>query len=174
MVRKIIKFPAPSLRAVCREVSFPFDPFMGLTEHVQDLYDTLAATPTGLALASNQITEDGWRIFVVKERPGDLNRLPSILINPTYTPNRDVVKSEQEGCLSIPELSIFTDRAIRVAVHFFDIHGQKHSLVVSGMDARIVQHEVDHLDGKLLYDRAPRDVQVRVRAEAIRNRKRGR
>lgn len=173
MVRRIIKFPAPSLRVLCREVSFPLTE--ELQQHIRDLKDTLAATPNGVALASNQVAAEGHRVFIVK--PG--LSLPEVVINPTW---RGVdalgeglcrVKYLDEGCLSIPEHQTKIHRNSLILAEFQDETGVKHVQEVLGLASQIVQHECEHLDGKLLLDHADRKTQVRVRAEAIRNRKRG-
>ena len=89
-IRKIIKFPAPSLRTKCVEVDFRPDWFFKaeFNAHLDDLEDTLDATPNGVALASNQIRAEGWRVFVVK--PG-MTMLPRIVINPTFLPDEELV-----------------------------------------------------------------------------------
>ena len=168
MIRKIIKFPAPSLRAPCKAVAFPITP--ALLEHIGDLRETLAATPHGVALASNQVLAEGHRVFVVKLG----NELPEVVIEPRY----DVIRAggelrEVEGCLSIPELSMVNTRHQSVYLRWRGEDGRDYAGAFHGLAARIVQHECDHLDGKLLYDYADRRTQVRVRTEAIKNRKRG-
>jgi peptide deformylase len=176
-IRKLIRYPAVSLRSTCKPVDFATVDKKALSEHLNDLRDTLAATPNGAALASNQIIPQGWRVFAVRPRPGgaeDGNRLPEFVINPEYTPSRTVKPLMlDEGCLSVPELTIQIERALRVALTYQDVNGDKHILVVSGLDAQIVQHECEHLDGKLIIDYADKRTQVRVKQEAIKNRKAG-
>lgn len=169
MVKKIIRFPNESLRSECKIVDFSSVDKDALREHIRDLKDTLSATPNGLALASNQILPLGFRIFVVKQP----SLLPEVIINPTHTPNREFTKMEAEGCLSVPELNTLVERAIRVALTYFDVDGQKYTSVISGLEARIVQHECDHLDGKLIYDYVDKRTQIKIRQLAIKNRKAG-
>ena len=174
MVRKIIKFPAPSLRVPCKAVSFPLTP--ELSEHISDLKDTLATTPHGVALASNQILAEGHRVFVV--RPG-LNlpkvksmsgedSLPEVVINPkweVYPPHEIDTQHPYdwpehagfvEGCLSIPELSMPHVRQYWVEMEYQDEEGRTHVTIARQLAARIIQHECDHLDG-ILYPMRIRD-----------------
>jgi peptide deformylase len=198
-VKKIIKFPAPSLRTPCREVPFPLSD--EVREHIGDLRDTLSATPNGVALASNQVLAEGWSVFVVKPqvewplvRSMSGEPPPQVVINPTiseYPPHEiDIgptwappVQYERElfeyrcfveGCLSVPELNAPNPhRGYWIEMEYWDEEGRKCIYVARGLTARMIQHECDHLAGKLIYDYASKDVQLRVRAEAIRNRKRG-
>lgn len=177
MVKKIIKFPAPSLRAPCTPVTFP--PTFPLTSeellgHIQDLKDTLAATPHGVALASNQIRQEGLRVFVSLPGIG----LPEVMVNPSYrtagAASGEMI-GENEGCLSVPELTMKMFRFKNIIAEYDDVEGVHHTLEYPApLAARVIQHECEHLDGKLLYDHANQKVQIKVRAEAIRNRKAGR
>ncbi len=204
MVRRIIRFPAPSLRRKCQDVPLPIpddwffrDQFLG---HLQDLRDTLAATSNGLALASNQILAEGWRVFVA--RPGlrvpgvrsmwngstdGMQGFPEIVINPRWEahPPHEIDQRFEpgaldehtgfvEGCLSVPELDAPVPRQYWLEMEYQDEDGRASVYVARGLGARIVQHECDHLDGRLIYDLVDPKRQVRVRMEAIRNRKRGR
>jgi peptide deformylase len=198
MVKRIIKFPAPSLRTPCKVVSFPLTP--ELSEHIRDLKDTLAATPHGVALASNQIATEGHRVFVVKpEVEWPLVRTmagaspPQVVINPIiaeYPPHeldmsmwKPIIRFDDElleykcfveGCLSVPELNAPNPkRGYWVEMEYQDEDGRKCVYVARGLTARMIQHECDHLEGKLIYDYANKDVQVRVRMEAIKNRRKG-
>jgi peptide deformylase len=167
-IKKIIRFPSTSLRSVCRPVDLSTDR-EALLEHVGDLKDTLAVTPNGLALASNQILPLGYRVFVVKQP----SQLPEVIINPTYISSQDGVGIDAEGCLSIPELSLGVPRLRHIELIWNDINGVEHTSAFSGLEARIVQHECEHLDGKLIFDYATKKTQIAVRAAAIKNRKAG-
>lgn len=193
-IKKIIKLPRPSLWKKCKPVSFPLTD--EVKEHIQDLHDTLLDTPTGLALASNQILEDGWQIFVVSPRVQlypvasmQGNVLPLLCINPTwekYVPHDidigpKAFKTEWlnehiafvEGCLSVPEMSARIDREYWVELTCDDRLGVRGVTFAQGLGARIVQHECDHLQGKLIYDTLPPRDKVKVKAQAIVNRKKG-
>jgi peptide deformylase len=141
-----------------------------IEDHIQDLHDTLEDNSHGVALASNQIRPDGWRIFVVR----DGRDLPTVMFNPSWVVlDDDLIMPVQEGCLSIPELMLYAPRHQTIRVMWQDRSGKTWGKIVSGLDAQIVQHEVEHLNGKLLIDYANKDLALRVRMEAIRNRKTG-
>lgn len=173
MVKKIIKFPNSSLRSMCKEVDFTKADRQFLLDHIQDLKDTLDNTPNGIALASNQIESLGYCVFVVKPDAG----LPDVFINPSWMPAlEDTGRIEMsEGCLSIPELYTTAMRYPIVTVAYFDIDGNEHALHnVEGLAAQIIQHECEHLKGGSLTDHITHKQLIRLRAEAIRNRKAGR
>jgi len=177
-IKKIIKYPSTSLRAPCVPVDFKEDWFWKaeFLEHLQDLKDTLTATPNGLALASNQIRPEGWQVFVV--RSGDFIGLPEVVINPHWFVKeendllREIVK---EGCLSIPELNEPIERYTDIEVDYFDINGTHlHLIPQNNLSARIVQHEVEHLNGGSLVAHLSKRKQTALLVTAIRNRKAGR
>jgi len=172
-IRKIIKFPAPSLRLKCADVDFKSDWFFKteFNAHLDDLEDTLDATPNGVALASNQIRAEGWRVFVVK--PG-MTMLPRIVINPTFLPDEEFTGKIDEGCLSVPELWAKVPRYDKVVVSFFDERGEPKELRVEGISAQVIQHECAHLDGGLIYDLVPKRLQIETLQRSIRNRRAGR
>jgi peptide deformylase len=177
-IRKIIKYPSPSLRTICQPIDFRDNWFWcaEFLENVQDLKDTLAVTAGGLALASNQIRETGFRLFVVRPVPtGEWAvGLPEVVINPKWYPSTGVATVLDEGCLSMPEVNAKVARHDAIKVEYFDIDGVECKIEVAGLDAQIVQHEIDHLDGKLIYDYLPKRLQIQTRANAIRNRRAGR
>jgi peptide deformylase len=170
MIKPIIKFPAPWLQLKCCAITFPITPKM--SDHISDLKDTLANTPNGIALASNQILTEGYRVFVV--RPGSCD-LPEVVINPTWSAIGfgDRVPHD-EGCLSIPEYRSFTLRTESVLLLGLTEDGGFIDREFKGLAAQIIQHECDHLDGRTILDYADKKTRFQVRAEAIKNRKMGR
>jgi len=76
-----------------------------------------------------------------------------VLVNPVVTPQGSETESDLEGCLSLGPVRVPVDRAVRVTLEAFDVDGNPVSLELEGHSARVVQHEVDHLDGKLIIDR---------------------
>lgn len=163
MVRKIIRFPNPSLKSECAWIRDEKE----IVEHIQDLKDTLAATSNGIALASNQILEKGFRVFVVK--PG--TKLPEVCINPRWSlAHGSQLWRPEEGCLSIPELRTRSSRQSRIT---FSCDLKNH-MTLEGIESQIVQHECEHLDGKSLADHLSQRELTKLRMEVIRNRKAGR
>jgi peptide deformylase len=86
------------------------------------------------------------------------------LINPEIDWTGRDIETMEEGCLSLPGVLVDVDRPIHVRVHAFDERGEPIVVEASGLEARVIQHEVDHLDGVLILDRTTRE----QRKEAIR------
>jgi peptide deformylase len=86
------------------------------------------------------------------------------VINPEVEWSSDDAEPAEEGCLSLPGVHIDVDRAIHVRVRAQDEHGDPRLIEASGLEARVLQHEIDHLNGVLILDHASRD----QRKEAIR------
>jgi peptide deformylase len=81
---------------------------------------------------------------------------PTGLINPTIEWLSDEVVVAEEGCLSLPRVAMDVERPLHVCVGGFDVEGEPMWIEASGLEARVLQHEIDHLDGVLILDRAPR------------------
>jgi peptide deformylase len=107
----------------------------------------------GVGLAAPQIHE-GVRLFValLDEDPGPKSEA-SILINPEITPNTDKKEEGWEGCLSIPDIRGMVPRFTDVTLKAMDRQGQSIELRLKDFAARVAQHETDHLDGVLFFDR---------------------
>jgi peptide deformylase len=156
-VRPIRLFGDPVLRTTATPVT-DFD--AELRSLVRDLTDTMLEAP-GVGLAAPQIGV-GLRVFTYNVE-GQVGHL--------VNPRLDLSTEEQtglEGCLSIPDLTFECTRALQVVATGFDMHGEPVTLDGSGLLARAVQHETDHLDGVLFVDRL--DKQTRREAmKAIRD-----
>jgi peptide deformylase len=127
---------------------------------IDDMFDTMREYG-GIGLAAPQVHE-GLRVFVAGLRPsdaaaGELNDdtdMPFItLINPQITPMGDEIISGWEGCLSIPDIRGLVPRVSHVQVKAYDRNGRAIELAARGLPARVIQHETDHLDGILFFDR---------------------
>jgi peptide deformylase len=101
----------------------------------------------GVGLAATQIGI--LRRFFVCTLDGE----DRVLVNPVVTPVGDETETDDEGCLSLGSIRVPIERALRVEVEARDAAGEPVSLSLEGLDARVVQHELDHLDGVLLLDR---------------------
>ena len=156
-VRSIRLFGDPVLRTKATPVTDFDAELRGL---VRDLTDTMLEAP-GVGLAAPQIGV-GLRVFTYNVE-GQVGHL--------VNPRLDLSTEEQtglEGCLSIPDLTFECTRALQVVATGFDLHGEPATLDGSGLLARAVQHETDHLDGVLFVDRL--DKQTRREAmKAIRD-----
>ena len=173
--QKIVKYPASSLRVHVQTVSWPMD--NEVWRHIADMHDTLLAEKNGIALASNQIenTRGGnYHIFVVTDdvakRLGE-----KTFINTMWesTVNAGML-SQPEGCLSFPGMVFNILRHRSIKVKFQNILGNIVEMNLDGFDARMVQHECDHLAGKLFIEHIEKREQIEVRNEVIKRRKAGR
>jgi peptide deformylase len=86
------------------------------------------------------------------------------LVNPEIDWTGKEKEWMEEGCLSLPGVHVDVERAVNVRVRARDAHGEEILVEASGLEARVIQHEIDHLDGVLILDRTPRD----QRKEAMR------
>lgn len=147
MIRPILTYPDKRLREPGAEVEHFDDALRAL---IEDMAETMYAAP-GVGLAAPQIGVSK-RLFIVdvatdEEEPSDLR----VFINP------EIIAAEgettfNEGCLSFPGLREDIDRAERVTVRALDEHGKPFELEADGLLAIAIQHENDHLDGKLMID----------------------
>ena len=150
-VKKVVTYGHPVLRKVSSDIT----DFSNIDSLIQDLFDTMYEFD-GIGLASNQIGIDK-RIFVVDishmEESDEESDKPLVFINGRIdnTVGSDV---DSEGCLSLPEIRINVERYESIRYKYLDRNLNKHSKNFSGLLARIIQHENDHLDGKLITDYA--------------------
>ena len=115
----------------------------------QDMIETTLAAP-GIGLAANQIGIP-WRVFVVNMGvEADKDNLIT-LINPEITA-MDGSESGEEGCLSIPDVIVEVNRATQIEIKAVDLNGKDIRYEASGLLARALQHEMDHLNGILFWD----------------------
>ena len=128
---------------------------------IDDMFETMREY-AGIGLAAPQVHE-GVRIFVAGLRDADIgetlnadDEMPFLaLINPEVTLLTEPTHDGWEGCLSIPDVRGLVPRAADVRVQAYDRAGKKITFTASGLPARVIQHENDHLDGVLFMDRMP-------------------
>jgi peptide deformylase len=82
---------------------------------------------------------------------------PTVLVNPEIEWRSEDAATAEEGCLSLPGVIVDVERPLHVRARGVDVHGEPISIEASGLEARVIQHEVDHLDGVLMIDRTERD-----------------
>ncbi|MGA2552412.1 MAG: peptide deformylase [Burkholderiaceae bacterium] len=150
MIREILRMGDPRLLRVSRPV-LEFDT-PELHALIEDMFETMAAAQ-GAGLAAPQIGVDE-RIVIFgfgnNERYPQADPIPpTVLINPELTPLTDALEPGWEGCLSVPGMRGVVPRIARLRYRGFDPYGQEFEREVEGFHARVVQHEVDHLDGIL-------------------------
>jgi peptide deformylase len=136
---------------ILRRKALPVDKIDGnLLKIAKDLKETMIGAK-GLGLAANQIGEIV-RIFAINLGHFDVLEDPQVLINPEIIEFEGSVRAE-EGCLSLPGLYQMTDRAERVVYKALDLKGKEKFYEARGLKARVVLHEIDHLEGILFIDR---------------------
>ena len=148
-VLEIRQYPDPILRQQAKAVeSINGD----LQRLIDDMIETLYEAP-GLGLAAPQVGES-LRLFVYDLSVAEegKQRLPLVLINPELV-SKEGEASEEEGCLSVPEYRESVRRAARAIVRGMDREGKEMTVEGKGLLAKLFQHEMDHLDGKLFIDR---------------------
>ncbi|MDH5442094.1 MAG: peptide deformylase [Candidatus Nomurabacteria bacterium] len=156
MKQPIIQEPHPTLRTVAHEI--PVDEITSDTAQtvIQDLFDTLVHESDGVAISAPQI-DQSVRIFVVSTRAynqKDTDDLPTVFINPVITHVSKKTEKGEEGCLSIRWVYGNVERPTDVTVTAYDETGETFTVEASGFVARVLQHEIDHLDGILFTDKA--------------------
>ena len=155
-IREILVYPDPRLRRVSDAVT-DFGP--ELAALVTDMTDTMYAAP-GIGLAAVQINVP--RRVVVMDLSGERNRL-RVFVNPEITVLDPVLTETEEGCLSVPGIYSSVKRARKVRVNAFDVEGNPFQVKADELLSVCIQHEVDHLNGKVFVDYLSRLKQGRVR-----------
>jgi peptide deformylase len=157
-VLEIVKWPDERLTTVCEPVA-PNEEIGGL---IADMFATMYDAP-GRGLAAPQVGVLK-RLFVMDSDWKDGDRSPVVCINPRIVERSDNMVRADEGCLSIPAMMIPIERPDWVVLEWTDDKAARQSKRLSGTQARIAQHELDHLDGIVTFLRL--DDAARVQAEA--------
>ena len=147
MLRPIVKFGTASLQHPAEAVT-TFD--ADLARLLDDMIQTMYAAP-GIGLAAPQIGVP-LRICVIDLSVGKKNGEVIELVNPTFV-EREGMQLEDEGCLSVPGFTATVPRPARAVVTSFDRTGRERIVEGTGLLARALQHELDHLEGTLFLDR---------------------
>jgi peptide deformylase len=143
-IRQVLHYPDPRLR----QRAVPVDRFDDTVRQlVEDLFATMYASQ-GIGLAASQVNVH--RRVVVIDVSTDHSD-PLCLINPEII-RCEGVEEREEGCLSVPGVYEIVERAEHVAIRAQDVTGRQFSLTAAGVLAVCIQHEIDHLDGRLFID----------------------
>lgn len=143
--REILQFPDPRLRTVAQRVEV-FD--QTLQTLIDDMFETMYEAP-GIGLAATQINVHQ-RVVVIDV--SEDAAAPQVLINPEILAMGTELDVAEEGCLSIVGYTDEVERLTAVVVKAQDRHGAPYQLQAEGLLARCIQHEVDHLEGRLFID----------------------
>ncbi len=146
-ILKILTYPDHTLRQPTNELD-------NIDGDVQKMIDQMASTmydAPGVGLAAIQV---GWdkSVLIFDISPSDQDRSLQVLINPRIIDQEGEILSENEGCLSVPEFKADVKRYASILVQGVDREGRPMELEAQGMLAIILQHETDHLKGKLFID----------------------
>ncbi|MFP4606742.1 MAG: peptide deformylase [Thiohalospira sp.] len=140
----VLHFPDPRLRTVAEPVTEVDD---AIRQLIDDLFETMYEAP-GIGLAATQV--DVHKRVLVIDTSEDRND-PKAFINPEIL-QRDGIETMEEGCLSVPGIYEKVERADRVRVRSLDRNGEPFEEDLEGLTAVCLQHEMDHLEGKLFVD----------------------
>jgi peptide deformylase len=154
-ILSILHFPDPRLTTRAQPVEQVDDDVRRL---VADMFETMYSAP-GIGLAATQV--DVHRRVIVIDVSEEKNE-PRVFINPEIL-SRDGLEEMEEGCLSVPGIYEKVRRAERVKVRALDRDGQPFELEADGLLAVCIQHEIDHLDGKLFVDYLSQMKRQRIR-----------
>jgi peptide deformylase len=142
-------FPDPVLRAVAEPVAAFDRGLLDLTE----MMIAVMLREGGIGLAAPQVGAGKRVIVATKMKDVDDTRAePLVLVNPVIINTSKELWSYEEGCLSVPGVSASVMRSIAIEAEYRDIYGDPHRIEAAGMFARVIQHEVDHIDGRLFID----------------------
>ena len=150
-LRLVRQYPDPVLKNPAVPVGEPDDELRALTARMTDIM----RASHGVGLAAPQIGVSR-RVLVYGMRDDDVVH---VLVNPELVERSEETEVENEGCLSLlgGELSIPVERHVRLRVSATDADGEVVEYEAEGLEARVIQHEIDHLDGVLIVDRAQND-----------------
>ncbi len=147
-LRQIRRFGDPVLKSRAAEV----DAFNEALRNEIERMILLMNDAIGVGLAATQVGTLR-RFFVYRvDEEGE----PQVVVNPVIEWASDEEESSEEGCLSLPDVHVEVTRPIEVRVTAQDRFGEELTIEAAGLEARVIQHEIDHLDGILIIDRASR------------------
>lgn len=159
----ILEFPDPRLRKKAAPVERVDDALRGL---IDDMFETMYAAP-GIGLAATQV--DVHRRLLVADVSGERNA-PEVLINPEIL-EKDGVTVTEEGCLSVPGYFEEVERAQHIRARYLDRQGVEQEREFDGLLAVCIQHEIDHLDGRLFVDYLSEAKRQRIRKRLMKERR---
>ena len=153
---EILEFPDPRLRTVAKPVEKVDDELRKL---IDDMFETMYACP-GIGLAATQVNVH--QRLIVMDLSEDQSQ-PRVFINPEITPLTDELAPYEEGCLSVPGFYEKVQRPARVRIKALDRDGNAFEEEADELLANCIQHEIDHLDGKLFVDYVSRLKRDRIK-----------
>ena len=158
-IKPILTLPDPVLRQVSKPIETVSEDILQLAD---DMLETMYDAP-GVGLAAIQVGVPK-RLIVLDVSDEEEQPTPLTLINPEIVERGEEMRGHEEGCLSIPEVLVEIERPTPVTVRYMDRDGKPQTFEADGLLGTAVQHEIDHLDGKLIIDylsRLKRDMVMR-------------
>ena len=147
MPLQLIQYPHPTLRHVSRPLK-KID--AELRDYVRQMFELMYRN-RGVGLAANQV-DLPYRLFIVNLEGDPTKGEEMVFVNPVISRRKGLAEAE-EGCLSLPGLYGYVKRPSEVVIDAFTLDGKPIHLELDDLFARVVQHETDHLDGRLFIDR---------------------
>ena len=141
----ILSFPDQRLRTIAQPVKDITDEIRQL---VADMFETMYQAP-GIGLAATQVDQ---HIQLIVMDISENKDQPLVFINPKLTPLTEEKQPYEEGCLSVPQIYDKVERPSRVKIEALNLAGEKMEIDAEGLLAVCIQHEMDHLNGKLFVD----------------------
>ncbi|TXJ06201.1 MAG: peptide deformylase [Acinetobacter sp.] len=141
----ILSFPDQRLRTIAKPIEQVNDEIRQLAA---DMFATMYAAP-GIGLAATQV--DHHIQLIVMDLSEEKNQ-PMVFINPKITALTEELQPYEEGCLSVPQIYDKVERPSRVKIEALDLNGEKFEIEADDLLAVCIQHEMDHLNGKLFVD----------------------
>lgn len=167
-IRNIITVPDPLLRAVSRPIE-KVD--ASVRRLIDDMLETMYGAP-GIGLAAVQVAEPVRVLVMDIVKDEDKPKNPIAMINPEILRLGESMRAHEEGCLSIPERYYEIERPATALVRYIDREGKAKEMLCEDMLSTVVQHEIDHLNGKLFIDhlsKLKRDIIIKKLVKARRD-----
>ncbi|MFQ6604953.1 MAG: peptide deformylase [Fidelibacterota bacterium] len=157
-VLDIVKYGDPILRKVCA----PVKDFSGLDRLIEDMFDTMYEAE-GIGLAANQV---GWdmNLFIIDITHTEETDEPMVFLNGEIQ-SGEGESSYEEGCLSIPEVTFEITRPEQIYFRYQTPDEEWHEASFGGLLARAIQHEMDHLTGKMIVDRVSKLTRIQYKKQ---------
>ncbi|MSP38518.1 MAG: peptide deformylase [Deltaproteobacteria bacterium] len=155
-ILKVTRLGHPVLRQVTKNISVKELKSPAMQKFIDDMVETMKEYD-GVGLAADQVfTSKQLAVLEVADNPRYPRKAKvplTVLVNPKVTPMSDAMEDDWEGCLSIPDLRGLVPRYKTIRVQARDRLGKKLDFIANGFHARVIQHEFDHLNGKVYLDR---------------------
>lgn len=153
MIRKIISIPNKVLRSKSKRIGYVDDSIKQLAEDmIQTTLDWDHDSEFGAALAAIQIAEPLRLTVVRNDFDNPKSKEFTTLINPEIVKKSDEQVTDIEGCLSVPGIYGRVKRPLKIKLKALDINGNPVRLTLEGFPARVIQHEIDHMNGTIFLD----------------------